>query len=176
MSGIRDAMVCQFGNPKGLLGRIASLIMQVRPSNRKRNLRTVDVADIRPEDNVLEIGFGPGLAVAEAARRAFAGKVCGIDRSELMLEQARRRNRKAVDAGRVDLRLGAVERLPKFGVRFDKIFAVNVFMFWEDPGGALRGLRSQMSAGGTIALTLQPRSRGATNEDSRAAASSMEAA
>jgi SAM-dependent methyltransferase len=108
---------------------------------------------------VLEIGFGPGLAIAEAARRASAGKVCGIDRSELMLKQAVRRNRKAVDARRADLRLGAAEHLPEFGVHFDKVFAVNVFMFWGDPDVVLRGLRGQMSAGRTIALTLQPRSK-----------------
>jgi SAM-dependent methyltransferase len=67
----------------------------------------------------------------------------------------------------VELRLGSAERLPDLGTRFDKVFAVNVHMFWSDPMAVLRGLRGVLKAGGTIALTFQPRRRGATGADTR---------
>jgi len=175
MSTTRSAIVQQFGKPSGPLGVLAGLVMRMRPSNRLRNSRTVDLLDIRPEDRVLEIGFGPGLAVARAAELASAGKVTGIDHSELMVRDARRRNAKAISAGRVELLLGSADALPSFDGRFDKVMAVNVYMFWKDPVAVLGGLRRVMNPGGVIALTLQPRRRGATVDDTRAAAERMSA-
>ncbi len=67
MSSTRGAIVRQFGKPSGALGVVAGLVMRLRASNRLRNARTVDLLEIRPEDRVLEVGFGPGLAVARTA-------------------------------------------------------------------------------------------------------------
>ncbi len=173
MSSMRSALVEQFGNPRGFLGTIAGLIMRVRPSNRERNLRTLGILDIQPADQVLEVGFGPGLAVERAVELASRGKVYGIDHSELMLREASRRNAKAIAAGRVDLRLGSTGRLPAFPARFDKVFGVNVYMFWDDPVSVLRSLRAAMKPGGTISLALQPRHKGATNDDARVDAERM---
>jgi ubiquinone/menaquinone biosynthesis C-methylase UbiE len=175
MNTTRSAIIQQFRKPSGPLGVLAGFVMRMRPSNRVRNSRTVDLLDIRPEDRVLEVGFGPGLAVARAAELATAGKVVGIDHSELMLRQARRRNAKAISAGRVELWLGSADALPRFDIRFDKVLAVNVYMFWEHPVSVLSGLREVMCPGGVIALTLQPRSRNATADDTRAAAGRMSA-
>jgi SAM-dependent methyltransferase len=175
MSAVRRALVRQFGKPSGPIGVLVGLVMRVRPSNRLRSVRTLALLDIRPEDRVLEVGFGPGLAVARAAERATAGKVVGIDHSPVMLRQARRRNAAAIRAGRVELRLGSAEMLPRFEERFDKVLAVNVYMFWGDPASVLTGLRGLMTPGGVIALTLQPRHRGATADDTRAAAARMAA-
>jgi ubiquinone/menaquinone biosynthesis C-methylase UbiE len=175
MSTALSALVQQFGKPSGPLGVLAGLIMRVRRSNRLRNLRTLELLDVRPEDRVLEVGFGPGLAVARAAELALAGKVVGIDHSELMLRQARRRNVEAIRAGRVELLLGSADALPRFEGRFDKVLAVNVYMFWKDPVSVLSGLRRVMKPGGGIAITLQPRRRGATAGDTRAAGERMAA-
>jgi ubiquinone/menaquinone biosynthesis C-methylase UbiE len=175
MGKARDAIVRQFGRPSGLVGVLVGLVMRVRPSNRLRSSRTVDLLDIRPEDRVLEVGFGPGLAVARAAELATAGKVVGIDHSELMLRQARRRNARAIGAGRVELLLGSAEGLPRLDGRFDKVMAVNVYMFWKDPVSVLRGLREVMNPGGVLALTLQPRNPGANAHDTRLAAERMTA-
>jgi len=175
MSALRSAFVRQFAKPSGPLGVLAGLIMRVRPSNRLRNLRTLELLDLRPADRVLEVGFGPGLSVARAAERASEGKVVGIDHSELMLRQATRRNARAIRAGRVELLLGSAETLPRLEEPFDKVLAVNVYMFWDDPGSVLGALRRVMKPGGVIALTLQPRHRGATADDTRAAAERMAA-
>jgi ubiquinone/menaquinone biosynthesis C-methylase UbiE len=170
---IHSSLVRQFGKPSGLLGVLAGLIMQVRPSNRVRNLRTLELLDIRSGDRVLELGFGPGLAVKRASELATSGKVVGIDHSALMLREARRRNAAEIRTGRVELLLGSADALPRFEERFDKVLAVNVFMFWEDPVSLLAGLRGVMKSGAVIALTLQPRRSGATVEDTRAAAERM---
>src|SRR5687768_399653 len=107
------ALVGQFGHPRGAVGNVAGWVMARRPSNRQRNRWVVSLLDVQPTDRVLEIGFGPGLAIAELSRRVGpAGHVYGIDRSDVMLRQATRRNAAAIQAGRVTLTVGAVEHLP----------------------------------------------------------------
>jgi hypothetical protein len=57
--------------------------------------------------------------------------------------------------------------MPALNIPFDKVFAVNVHLFWPDPVRVLARLAAAMKPGGTIALTFQPRSQGATNADTR---------
>jgi SAM-dependent methyltransferase len=151
---IKRILISQFGNPRGALGRLAGWVMAHRPSNRRRNEWAVSLLDVQPADRVLEIGYGPGRAIAELARRS--PHVYGIDCSEVMLRQASRRNAAAVRSGRVTLRAARVEELP-FDGPFDAILAVNTLGFWEAPGERLADLRRRLAPGGRIAIVSQPR-------------------
>jgi len=126
--------------------------------------------DVQPSDRVLEIGFGPGIAVREIARRATRGEVIGIDWSAVMGAQAARRNAAAIRAGRVALTVASVEDLPAFDRQFDKILAVNNMGMWPEPGARLIELAGLLRGGGLIAIVSQPRSPGATAETTTAAA------
>src|ERR671910_197830 len=162
------AVRAQFGCPTGFWGRAAGLLMAHRTSNRRRNAWAISLLDVRPEDRVLEIGFGPGIAIRELARLAAEGYVCGIDHSELMLRRAKRLNAEGLRRGVVDLRLGSVDELPTFDEPFDKILAVNAMMFWREPVARLEELRRLLRPGGLIAVAYQPRGPGATDETSAA--------
>ena len=154
----------QFGRPTGLPGRIAGAIMAHRASNRRRNAWAVSLLDVQRDDRVLEIGFGPGIAIKELSARAAEGYVCGLDHSAVMVRQAARRNAEAVRRGQVELRLGSVDEVPEFEAPFDKVLAVNVTLFWDRPVGVLGNLRRVLRMGGRIALAFQPRGPGATEE------------
>ena len=158
------AVFGQFLRPHGFRGRAAGWVMATRGSNRERNIWAVGLLDVQPHDRVLEIGFGPGIAIQEFARRATNGLVVGVDHSEVMVQQARKRNAAAVRAGRVDLRLGSAEALPAFDAPFDKILAVNSLLFWDDPVARLKELHNRLRPGGQIAIVYQPRGPGSTNE------------
>jgi SAM-dependent methyltransferase len=166
------AGVRQFGNPRGVAGRMAGWVMAHRSSNRRRNRWVVSVLDVQPSDRVLEIGFGPGRAVAELSRRIGpSGHIDGVDRSHVMLRQATRRNAAAIRSGRMTLTQGAVERLPpELGGPYDAIFAVNSLGFWTDAPARLADLRTRLAPGGRIAIASQPRSPGATRATSLDAA------
>src|SRR5581483_1248593 len=157
--------VAQFRKPQGALGRLAGLVMANRPSNRARNVWTVELMDIAPDDRVLEIGCGPGLGLAAAAAKAIRGAVIGVDHSQIMIAQARRRNRGAIESGRMRLLVGGLEQLEELGVAFDKIFSVNVVQFLPDKSGAFRALFAILRAGGIIATTYMPRHSAATRSD-----------
>jgi ubiquinone/menaquinone biosynthesis C-methylase UbiE len=150
----------QFGRPAGLTGRMAGSVMAYRASNRRRNAWAVSLLDVQRDDRVLEIGFGPGIAIRELARLAPDGHVCGLDHSEVMVRQAARRNAEAVRRGHVELRLGSVELVPALEAPFDKILAVNALQFWDQPAEPLRELRRVLTSGGRIAIAFQPRGPG----------------
>ncbi len=146
----------------------------LRPSNRQRNIWAVSLLEVQPTDRILEIGFGPGVAIAEFARRATEGHVFGVDHSRAMVRHAARRNSVAMRAGRVHLTNASVEQLPSFGDPLDAILAVNSVGFWPDPVERLRELRRLLRPAGRIALVSQPRCPGATRDTTVRAAQELQ--
>jgi SAM-dependent methyltransferase len=169
-------VVGQFGRPHGAGGCLAGWVMAHRRSNRARNLWVVSLLDVLPEDRVLEIGFGPGIAIEEMSRRANRGKVYGVDHSTVMLRRARRLNRASIRSGRVELQLASAGDLPDFGEPLDAILAVNTMGFWPDPAACLVELHRRLRPCGRIAVASQPRRPGATTETTRQAAKEIDAA
>jgi SAM-dependent methyltransferase len=165
----RDA-VGQGHHPRGAAGSVTGWVFAHRPSNRQRNRWVVSLLGVRPVDQVLELGFGPGVAVAELVR-AGAAHVYGIDHSGVMLRQASRRNAAAIRAGRVTLINAPADQLPPaVDGPFDAILAVNSLGFWPAPAERLAELRRRLAPGGRIAVASQPRCPGATADTSRGAA------
>jgi SAM-dependent methyltransferase len=134
----------------------------------------VSLLDVQPSDRILEVGFGPGIAIASLSDLAQNGVVFGVDHSDVMVRVAKRRNAAAVRAGRVDLRVASADALPTFGVPLDKILAVNSMGFWPEPVARLKELRGLLRAGGTIAVASQPRCAGATEQTSVRAGQEIE--
>jgi ubiquinone/menaquinone biosynthesis C-methylase UbiE len=155
----------QFHHPHGALGRLAGFIMANRQSNRLRNRWTLALLHLRPADRVLEIGFGPGYAVAEATRLVPQGKVIGIDHSATMLAQAAARNAEAIRRGQVELFQGDAQDLSVVTAPVDSIYSANVVQFWPNPAAVFTALRAVLKPGGTVATTYQPRHRGASAAD-----------
>ena len=167
-------VIGQAHHPRGTAGRVTAWEMAHRPSNRQRNRWVVSLLGMQPDGQVLEIGFGPGLAIAELAR-AGAGHVYGIDHSGVMLRQAARRNAAAIRAGRVTLIRASVDQLPPaLDGPFDAILAVNSLAFWPAPAQRLAELRRRLAPGGRMAIASQPRCPGATADTSRSAAREIE--
>ena len=159
---LKSYLIGQFKRPRGVVGRLAGWVMATRPSNRLRNAWTVALLDLRPEDRVLEVGYGPGLALEAASRRITKGRIVGLDHSATMREVAAVRNRTAIAEGRMTLLAGSVDDLSRLPGRdlegpFDKIYGVNVAMFWDDPAMVFRGLKDRLARGGLVAMTHQPR-------------------
>jgi SAM-dependent methyltransferase len=167
-------VVGQGHHPRGAAGSVTGWVFAHRPSNRQRNGWVVSLLDVRPADQVLEVGFGPGLAVAHMVR-AGAGHVYGVDHSGVMLRQASRRNAAAIRAGRVTLINAPVDQLPAaLDGPFDAILAVNSLGFWPAPAERLAELRRRLAPGGRLAIASQPRCPGATAGTSRGAADEVE--
>jgi SAM-dependent methyltransferase len=143
----------QFGQPAGFAGALIGRLMAVK--NARMSRLAVERLAIEPGDAVLEIGFGPGRALARAARRVTTGYVAGIDHSPLMVRQAARRNRRSMERGRVEIRLASVVALPFESGCFTKVFEVNTFHHWPDRAAGLREVRRVMAEGALLLLCLR---------------------
>jgi cyclopropane fatty-acyl-phospholipid synthase-like methyltransferase len=170
---LRQTLVRQFSRPEGALGALAGWVMATRPSNRQRNAWAVERLEVAPGDRVLEIGCGPGIALAAILRRAAGGRVVGLDHSPVMVEQASRRNQEAIQQGLLQVRLGGLDQLSAIGGPFDKILAVNVIQFLPDKEAAVRALRDVTASGGRVAIAHQPRNRRANRGDALRAADEL---
>jgi trans-aconitate methyltransferase len=90
----------------------------------------VDLMEVQPHDQVLEIGCGPGAGAELICERLTTGKLFAIDRSESGVDRTRRRNQKYVDAGRLTVRQIDLATLRVPVKRLTKVFAFNVNLFW----------------------------------------------
>jgi len=136
-------------------------------TGQEKNRWTISLFNLQKNNHVLEIGFGPGVAIQLVSQKVPEGLVVGIDYSEVMLHQAKRRNKRAIEAGQVQLILAGVEQMPAFDTKFDKVFSVNSIIFWHNPAEVLQEIRQQMKPSGVIALTVQPYTKGATHETAK---------
>jgi cyclopropane fatty-acyl-phospholipid synthase-like methyltransferase len=88
---------------------------------------------VEPGDRLLEIGGGPGVAASLVCDRLDRGSLLLIDRSATAIERTRRRNPEHVASGRLALQTVDVADFDPGKARFDKVFAVDVNVFWTTP-------------------------------------------
>lgn len=157
MKQLRRSFGSQFARPHGPLGRLVARLM--RRGNAPLNLWIVELLGVEPGDRILEVGFGPGVALAELLARASSGFVAGVDVSESMVREARSRHADAIAAGRLEIRQGDAGSLPYGDATFDKACGTHVIYFWPDREGTVRELRRILRPGGTLALGYQERDR-----------------
>lgn len=149
MSQFRD----RFRQPQGAIGRWAGRLMAI--ANNGMNTFTAGLMDVQPGDRILEIGFGPGRLIERLAAEAKAGVIAGVDPSEIMLEQATRRNQESIAEGRVQLREGTVSALPFGDGSFDKVCSVDTLYYWPDPARDLGEVYRVLTPGGRCYITVR---------------------
>jgi cyclopropane fatty-acyl-phospholipid synthase-like methyltransferase len=91
----------------------------------------VDQLAVGEADRILEIGGGRGVAAAVICARLTRGSYLGIDPSETAVRASAVRNREQLERGTARFEQQGLQdvdptRLP----RFDKVFAINVNLFW----------------------------------------------
>ena len=115
----------------------------------KRLRSVVEQLNLRPDDRVLEIGCGHGVAATLVCERLGSGHLTAVDRSAKMIQAATRRNA-AHEADRAEFLVAALEDLDLGDRRFDKIFAVRVGLFHRDPGQARGIVERWLAPGGEV--------------------------
>lgn len=117
-------------------------------SGRLRSI--VEQMNIRPDDRVLEIGCGHGVAATCVCEIFEGGHLTAVDRSEKMIRAAARRNAAHVEAGRAEFIAADLEDLDLGDRRFDKIFASRVGLFYREPDRARGMVERWLSPGGGV--------------------------
>lgn len=118
----------------------------------------VDRLDVRPGDRILEIGCGRGIAAELVCELLSGGSYFGIDRSASAIKGAEARNARNIAAGRAEFVLAPLEGTDlAVSGPFDKVFAVNVNLFWtHDPGHELGLIDAALAPAGLLGLCYEP--------------------
>lgn len=121
-----------------------------------RLLKIVDELDPRPDDRVLEIGCGHGVAATLICERLDGGHLLAVDRSAKMIAAASARNEAHVAAGVAEFEVAELESLDLGERRFDKVLAVRVRLFHSDPERARALVEPWLAPGGRLLAVFDP--------------------
>ena len=132
----------------GLRARIYSFIFRKPKSNQL----IVDLAGLAPTDHTLDIGCGPGAAVRLAAGIVTEGSAAGVDRSEPMIQIARKRSS---ELDNVEFQVGSAELLPFPDATFTVVWTVHSFHHWEDRSAGISEMRRVLRTGGRALIVEQ---------------------
>lgn len=128
--------------------------MVIKASERLRWV--VDALSVEPNDCLLEIGCGHGVAVSLVCEKLASGHITAIDRSPKMVEMASARNARFVASGKATILEADLWEVEFDDQRFNKIFASHVNLFWQQPERALAIVKGLLMSGGAFYLFFQP--------------------
>jgi ubiquinone/menaquinone biosynthesis C-methylase UbiE len=137
-----------------MIGRLAAMADRAVP---ERLRWAVERLAVGPADRLLEIGCGLGVSVSLVCERLRTGRIVAIDRSAKMTAVAARRNADQVAAGKAEFRTLSLAGADFGDERFDKVFAVNVNLFWtRSPATELALIGRLLRPGGALYLCYEP--------------------
>ena len=133
---------------EGTAGRLAGPVM----ARMNRDMERVAIDELAPEpdDSVLAVGFGPGVGIAQLARRLPDGVIGGVDPSASMVKQARRRNAAAIDRGQVLVERSTADSIPWPDSTFAGVLAVNSVQLWAPLDASVGEVVRVLAPGGHL--------------------------
>ena len=118
------------------------------PTNRM----TVEVAGLRPEDVVVDVGCGSGEAVRVAAEHVVRGRAIGVDPSPAMIRIATEQTRDHACADRIRFVEGSAEKLPLESGSASVVLAINSLHHWAQPDVGLEEVWRTLVPGGRFLI------------------------
>lgn len=117
----------------------------------------VETVGVRPDDQLLEVGCGHGVAVTLVCQRLRGGHILAIDRSAKMIDAALRRNAEYAAAGVASFQVASLHEADLGAVRFDRVLAIHVpVLLRGDPVRELAIIARHLAPGGALYLPFQP--------------------
>lgn len=107
---VKQRLAAQTLTPSGVLGWVAAGVMLVQGPAGCRHQAVADLADLEPDDALLDVACGSGLFLRRLA--AHVQRVAGVDLSSVQVGLARRLLRERIEAGTAEVVEGDAAALP----------------------------------------------------------------
>lgn len=117
-----------FGNPKGLLGRI--MLMSMDREHLPMALWALEQIRIPANGRIADLGGGGGYNIKRMLGMSKKAKFIGLDISDESVKKARKVNKDELGK-RVKIIRGSVEKLPFKDKSVDLITAFETVFFWK---------------------------------------------
>lgn len=153
--GWRQKIAKHLEKPTGWLGRWVAVMMT--KGNAPLQDWAIALLEVGEDQHILEVGFGRGRTLEKVAALAQRGVVYGIDYSPTMVQVASKKNRAAIQTGRVRIQQGDVADLPYEAERFDKVISIHTLYFWPDPVYGLQQIHRVLKQDGLLVLAIGPK-------------------
>ena len=125
------------------------------PSIPERFLWAAELLNIKPNQNILEIGCGVGILAECIADQLTTGKFVAVDQSTSMLKKAMERNKRHIDRGTSEFVGVNFAKATLKKSSFDTIVAFNVNFFWKDPSEELAIIMKALRTNGKLFVFYQ---------------------
>lgn len=130
---------------------------RTRPKAAERLVWAVDKLAVEPDDRLLEIGCGHGVAVSLVCEKLNGGSIVALDRSPKMIDMAKTRNGDYIASGKAFFQTVALHEASFDQAQFDKIFGVHIGVFLRgQPARELEVIKNCLAPGGRLYLFYQP--------------------
>lgn len=146
----------QLRKPEGEMGKQVGEHMNT--GNALINKWTIELLDVQPHDNILEIGMGNGAFVKEICSRNTNVGYLGIDYSPTMIQEAVKTNEALIKCNRAHFILADARDIPCVAHTFNKVFTVNTIYFWDDNISVLNEIKRVLKRGGKLVIAVRPKS------------------
>ncbi len=111
-----------------------------------------NLPDIAPK-TILDIGCGGGIFTRMILEKYPEAKACALDISELAVEHAKEFNKDLIGAGRLEIVVGNVEKMPYKDGQFDLVVSNASHFFWPDLKQNLKEVSRTIAENGVLCLT-----------------------
>lgn len=135
----------------------------------------IELMEIEPKHHIFEIGCGSGIAAQRICPLLGRGSYVGVDKSPAAIGAALVRNAAYTKAGRstfIEAPLNVIDREPTM---FDRVFAVNVNLFWTDQYDPKTDVRRILAKRGSFVQVYEPPGADQRRRIARVAAKNTEA-
>jgi ubiquinone/menaquinone biosynthesis C-methylase UbiE len=141
----------QVGLPRGLLGRLTFIFMNLGHRSIYQNM--AKVLHLGPEDDFVEVACGNGYFIKKYA--SHVRSVAALDLSELAVNMATKRNKDRVAAGTAEFVQGDASRLPWQDGRFSAAAAMGGFPMLPDSAQWLKEMCRVLRPGGRAVVCIE---------------------
>lgn len=131
---------------------------KMNEGNLHINLNTFEALELATGDNILEIGMGNGFFVKNILSTDNTLRYTGCDFSEIMVNEACKKNEIFIATGQAQFHLSDANDLPFEKETFDKVFSINTIYFWENSQIVLAEIWRVLKPKGQVTISLRPKS------------------
>lgn len=147
---LTEFLIKQSQKPSGLIGRVITKIWSFY--FKKLSLWAIKQTTISDNYRILEIGYGGGSTIKNLLALNKNLEIHGIDISKESYRTAQRVHSDSIRKGSVQLKIGNVENMPYQNNYFDRIFAIQTYIFWKDIKKSFQEVYRVLSSNSTLII------------------------